>query len=70
MDFSKLEKEISIEFKNKSLLKEALTHRSYLNENPQEGRQNERLEFLGDSVLELITSEFLFKNIPTKPKAN
>ncbi|MEK7574291.1 MAG: ribonuclease III [Patescibacteria group bacterium] len=64
MDFSKLEKEISIEFKNKSLLKEALTHRSYLNENPQEGRQNERLEFLGDSVLELITSEFLFKKYP------
>ena len=46
------------------MLKEALTHRSYLNENPNEGPHNERMEFLGDSVLELITSEFLFKKYP------
>jgi len=64
MDFSKLEKGIGVEFKNKSLLKEALTHRSYLNENPSWGQHNERLEFLGDSVLELITSEYLYKKYP------
>ena len=64
MDLSNLEKKIKIEFKNKSLLKEALTHRSYLNENPKMGPHNERMEFLGDSVLELITSEFLFKKYP------
>ena len=64
MDLSNLEKKIKIEFKNRSLLKEALTHRSYLNENPKMGPHNERMEFLGDSVLELITSEFLFKKYP------
>ncbi len=64
MDSSKLEKEIGVEFKNKNLLKEALTHRSYLNENPGWGQHNERLEFLGDSVLELITSDFLYKKYP------
>ena len=64
MDLSNLEKKIKIEFKNKSLLKEALTHCSYLNENPKMGPHNERMEFLGDSVLELITSEFLFKKYP------
>ncbi len=61
MNSSDLEKKIGIAFKNKNLLNEALTHRSYLNENPSWGRHNERMEFLGDSVLELITSEFLYK---------
>src|SRR3989338_5023253 len=64
MNASNLERKIGIEFKNKSLLKEALTHRSYLNENPKMGPHNERMEFLGDSVLELISSEFLFKKYP------
>lgn len=64
MNTSDLEKKIGIEFKKKELLKEALTHRSYLNENPKMGPHNERMEFLGDSVLELITSEFLFKKYP------
>jgi len=66
IDISKLEKTIGIEFKNKNLLKEALTHRSYLNENPSWGKHNERLEFLGDSVLELITSEFLYEKYPNE----
>lgn len=61
MDSSILEKKIGVIFKNKALLKEALTHRSYLNENPSWGQHNERMEFLGDSVLELITSDFLYK---------
>jgi len=60
-DFKKLEKKIGIEFKNQSLLKQALTHRSYINENPERrGHHNERLEFLGDAVLELIITEYLY----------
>lgn len=64
MDLPTLEKKIGVIFKNKDFLKEALTHRSYLNENPNGGPHNERMEFLGDSVLELITSEFLYKKYP------
>jgi ribonuclease-3 len=64
-DFSKFESSIGITFKNKSILKEAFTHRSYLNEAKEKGlTHNERLEFLGDAVLELITTDFLFKKYP------
>ena len=60
-----LEKRIGIEFKNKELLTEALTHRSYLNEYPKwRLPHNERLEYLGDAVLELIITEELFKKFP------
>ena len=60
---SELEKKLKIKFKNKNLLKNALIHRSFLNENPDFGLgSNERLEFLGDAVLELIVTEFLFKH--------
>lgn len=59
-----LEKKIGFKFKNPDLLKESLTHRSYLNENPRWGKHNERLEFLGDAVFELITSEFLYHKYP------
>lgn len=66
-DFSKLEEKLNIEFKNKDLLKQAFCHRSYLNENPDFPLEhNERLEFLGDAVLELIVTEYLFKNYPGK----
>jgi ribonuclease-3 len=68
MDISGLEKKIGVNFKDKNLLKEALTHRSYVNENPNSGQDNERLEFLGDAVLGLITSEFLFKTYPDQPE--
>ena len=52
-------------FKNKDLLLQALTHRSYLNENPRwHLDHNERLEFLGDAVLELIVTEYLYNNYP------
>lgn len=62
-DFSKLEKRINIEFKNKDLLIQAVVHRSYLNENPGfKLPHNERLEFLGDAVLELIITEYLYQN--------
>lgn len=65
--FSKIEKSLKIEFKNKDLLKQAFCHRSYLNENPDfKLNHNERLEFLGDAVLELVTTEYLFKNFPEK----
>ena len=57
-----LEKKIDIEFKNKDLLLSALTHRSYLNENPSWPLEhNERLEFLGDAVLELAVTDHLYK---------
>jgi len=61
-DLSILEKKIEVKFKNKDLLKQALTHRSYLNENTETGMSdNERLEFLGDAVLELIVTDHLYK---------
>ena len=62
-NFSELEKKLKIRFKNKDLLIQAFVHRSYLNENPDFYLdQNERLEFLGDAVLELVVTEDLFKN--------
>lgn len=62
---SGLEKKIGLEFKNKDILLQALTHRSYLNENPRwHLDHNERLEFLGDAVLELIVTEYLYNNYP------
>lgn len=67
IDFSEFEKKMSVSFKNKNLLKQAFIHRSYLNENPKVGiHHNERLEFLGDAVLELITTNYLYKNYPDK----
>jgi len=64
-DFSLLEKELGVCFKNKDLLTQAFCHRSYLNENPNfRLGQNERLEFLGDAVLELIVTQFLYNNYP------
>ena len=65
MDISKLEEKIGVEFKNKDLLLQALTHRSYLNENPSwRLDHNERLEFLGDAILELVVTEHLYSNYP------
>ncbi len=62
-DLAKLEQKIGAEFKNSDLLKQALVHRSYINENPGfELDHNERLEFLGDAVLELAVTEYLYKN--------
>lgn len=64
-DFSKFEEAIGIIFKNKELLRRAFTHRSYLNENRNsESSHNERLEFLGDAVLELMVTEYLFDKYP------
>lgn len=66
-DLDNLQKKIGIKFENINLLKEALTHRSYLNENPVwKHDNNERLEFLGDAVLELVMTEELFNRFPQK----
>lgn len=62
-DFSKLEKKIGIKFKDKDLLKQSMVHRSYLNENSKNSSEsNERLEFLGDAVLEIVVTDYLYKN--------
>ena len=64
-NISKLEKKIGIRFNNKDLLQQALVHRSYLNENPDFPLEdNERLEFLGDAVLEMVVTEYLYQNYP------
>jgi len=69
LDLSVLENKLGFVFKNKDLLREALTHRSYLNENPSWGLpHNERLEFLGDAVLELVVTEILFNKFPSYPE--
>lgn len=65
IQFSDLEKKIKVTFKDKNLLKQAFTHRSYINENGGNSTShNERLEFLGDAVLELIVTDFLYKKYP------
>jgi len=65
MDTSKLESKIKFQFNNQDLLQTALTHRSYLNENRSYRLpHNERLEFLGDAVLELVATEYLYRNFP------
>ena len=63
-----LEKNIGYHFMDKNLLKTAVTHSSYANENRGGMAYNERLEFLGDAVLQLITSEKLFKENPDMPE--
>jgi len=64
-DISGLENKLGVKFNNTQLLVQALTHRSYLNENPDFGLEhNERLEFLGDAVLELVVTEYLYKSFP------
>lgn len=68
MNLNEFEKVIGYEFKNKSLLETALTHSSYANEK-QTGREcNERLEFLGDSVLGVITADYFYHNLAHLPE--
>ena len=68
-DFAPIEKKLNLKFKNKGLLSQAFCHRSYLNENPDFGpSHNERLEFLGDAVLELVVTEYLYQSYPQKPE--
>ncbi len=64
-EFSTLEERIGVSIRNHDLLRQAFVHRSYLNENPKfELAHNERLEFLGDAVLELVVTEHLYNNYP------
>ena len=66
-DLQEFEKIIGTDFKNKETLKQALTHRSFLNENKKlKGGHNERLEFLGDAVLELVITHYLYDQYPDK----
>ena len=68
-NFSKFEDKVGVTFKDKDLLRQAFVHRSYLNENPALNiSHNERLEFLGDAVLELAITEELYKKFPEKPE--
>lgn len=68
-DFSPFEQAIGITFSDKKLLQHAFIHRSYINENPRSGLEhNERLEFLGDAVLELVTTDYLFRTYPSSPE--
>ncbi len=69
LDIAALESKLGIEFRDKDLLEQALVHRSYLNENPGfRLGHNERLEFLGDAVLELAVTEALYQKFPEKPE--
>ncbi|BAU27566.1 RNAse III [Aneurinibacillus soli] len=65
MDFARFQNEIGVQFKNEKLLRQAFTHSSYVNEHRGKPFQdNERLEFLGDAVLELTISQFLYHHFP------
>ncbi len=67
MKFNEIEEKLGLKFNNQDLLKQAFTHRSYINENRESDLEhNERLEFLGDAVLELVTTDFLYKKYPKK----
>lgn len=63
-----LQKKIGLKFKNLALYEQAFTHRSYLNEHPDAKNHNERLEFLGDAVVELLVTQFLYDKFPDKPE--
>lgn len=70
-DFTKAKEVLKTELTNEELFKTAYTHRSYLNEHPEyKNPSNERLEFLGDAVLQLLSSEFLYKKYPTSPEGD
>lgn len=70
MDFKEHATKLGLTFGDLGLFEEALTHRSYLNEHKTAAAHNERLEFLGDAVLELSATEFLFKKFPNKPEGD
>ena len=70
-ELNKLQKKLGVKFNDESLLKQALVHRSYLNEHPDFNiGHNERLEFLGDAVLEIVVTEFLYLNFADTPEGD
>ena len=69
-NLEEIEKTLGVTFKNKEYLLRAFTHWSFLNENHDVDRHNERLEYLGDAVLEFLVSKFLFKNYPDRAEGD
>lgn len=65
-----VEKQLGLKFRVRSLLRKALIHRSYLNENSGEAESNERLEFLGDAILEFVVSNYLYKKFPKEDEGH
>ena len=70
MLLTQLEERLGYRFKNRQLLSTALTHSSYANESKGRAECNERLEFLGDSVLGFVVADYLFRNHPEMPEGN
>jgi len=71
MDFDKITETLGTPVRDKKLISTAFTHRSYLNEHPEyENPSNERLEFLGDAVLQLLSSQFLYEKYPEHPEGD
>lgn len=69
MNFENFEKKIGYSFKNKQLLSHALSHTSYINEQKKEKYEsNERLEFLGDAIVDMVVSDYLYRNYKTEPE--
>ncbi|MXO80073.1 ribonuclease III, partial [Paenibacillus sp. OT2-17] len=70
-DLKQLQQKLHIQFNNRQLLKQAFTHASYVNEHRfSQHADNERLEFLGDAVLELTVSEQLYNQYPNRPEGS
>jgi len=67
---SELSRRLNLTFSNLSLLTRALTHRSYVNENPKSTEDNERLEFLGDAVLDFIVGAWVYHRFPEMPEGD
>lgn len=67
-NIDELQKVVGVNFKDMDLLELAFVHKSYVNEHPEQKRYNERLEFLGDAVLELAVTHFLFHKYPETPE--
>lgn len=65
---SEIESKLGYTFKDRSLLALAFIHRSYVNENKEVGQHNERLEFLGDSVLGMLIADYLYRYLPATPE--
>lgn len=71
LDFTQFEENAGLKFSDKNLLRQAFVHRSYINENKDAGfEHNERLEFLGDAVLELVITDYLYKKFPDRTEGD
>ncbi len=69
MDYDELEKRLGVELPNRDLIRQAMVHTSYLNENPGFApTSNERLEFLGDAILGAVVADYLYRNFPDLPE--